>query len=409
MGNLTVTELHDALPGGTYLDWLVVADVLHQILVDANHLTKPIRHLRIRMRLEDQLTDRLPQLPPFIRSAYAADQANCMLYLFRYMMKLKGDLQARCRKRRRALPAHAAAGALGTFTEPPANVISKHSVEINVRRAGKPATRHQSNWRYYYTDDGDGGRVVCRLPPGMYGAFLEKIRDQRVHYRRDRDVLQPLWPEAESMNVAVRGLREEVGAVVEGEEAWLRALFALMHSDTGPVWFVGWEKNPDGVDGDICPGHGRPGSELQCMHGTSLGDEAARDHESSPGSPTSSPAHDLHPEDDPHPEDDLPSEPGIPPAAPTRETLHLHAREPHPPTNNTTRPRLFVPRVINPLRPPPPQPQPTKTPALSDRDRDSPPARPSTIPRLLNPPAQPDCAETDRRSRRHIAISSLLN
>ncbi|PYH83142.1 hypothetical protein BO82DRAFT_431176 [Aspergillus uvarum CBS 121591] len=186
------------------------------------------------MRLENQPTYRLPQLRPFIRSAYAADKANFMLYLFRYMLKLKGDLQKCCRKRRLVLPANAAAGQLGIFTKPPANVISKHFVEINVRRAGKPETRHQSNWRYYYTDDGDGRRVVCRLPQGMYGALLDEIRDKRVHYRRDRDVLQPLWPEAESMNVAVRGLRRKIGAVVEGEEAWLRALFALMHSDTGP-------------------------------------------------------------------------------------------------------------------------------------------------------------------------------
>ncbi|RAH73314.1 uncharacterized protein BO66DRAFT_469074 [Aspergillus aculeatinus CBS 121060] len=403
MGNLTVSELHKALPGGNYLDWLVVDDVLHQILVDAKQLTKPIRHLRVRMQLEDQLIDRLPQLPLFIHSAYDANKFNCMLYLFQYMMKLKGDLQTRCRKRRLVLPANAAAGELGTFTKPPANVISKHFVEINVRRAGKPETRHQSNWRYYYTDDGEGGKVVCRLPQGMYGAFVDEIRDKRVYYRRDKDVLQPLWPEAESMNVAVRGLREKIGDVVEGEEAWLRALFALMHSDTGPVWFVvaARGQNPDGVDGVIYPGHGRCGSERQCMHGTSLGDEASRDQESSPGSPSRSPELDRHSEDDLH------SEPEIPPPAPTRGTRHLHAREPHPPTNKPTHDRIFIPPWTIPQIPPPPQPQPTITPALGDRD--SPPARPSSSRSILNTPPQPDCAETDRRTRRHLTISSLLN
>ncbi|OJK04661.1 hypothetical protein ASPACDRAFT_38223 [Aspergillus aculeatus ATCC 16872] len=357
MGNLTVSELHKALPRGNYLDWLVVDDVLHHILVDAKHLTKPIRHLRVRMQLEDHLIDRLPQPPLFIHSAYDANKVNCMLYLFR---RAAASAAWSC-------PPTPPRGELGTFTKLLANVISRHFVEINVRRPGKPETRHQSNWRYYYTDDGEGGKVVCRLPQGMYGAFVDEIRDKRVYYRRDKDVLQPLWPEAESMNVAVRGLREKVGNVVEGEEAWLRALFALMHPGTGPLGvrtlmvlmvLSTLDTGNPALNGSVCMG-------------LLLEDEASRDQESSPGTPSRSPELDRHFEDDLH------SEPEIPPTpVPTRGTRDLHAREPHPSTNKPTHGRIFIPPWTIPQIPPPPQPQPTITPALGDRD--PPPAKPSS-------------------------------
>ncbi|PYI23694.1 hypothetical protein BO99DRAFT_470343 [Aspergillus violaceofuscus CBS 115571] len=404
MGNLTVTELHDALPEGNYLDWLVVDDVLHQILVDANHLTKPIRHLRIRMRLEDQLTDRLPQLPPFIRSAYAADKANCMLYLFRDIMKLKGDLQARCRQRRLALPAHAAAKELGTFTELPANVISKHSVETNARRAGKPETRHQSNWRYYYTDDGDGGRVVCRLLQGMYGAFLEKIRGKRGPL--------PSGQGCASAAVAGGGEHECGGEGAEGGDwrgggggggvaARLVCVDAfgygrgLLARKTLMVLFTLGT-------GDPAPNCGAcMGRLLEMKQLVTRSPRLEVQHHLLHTIYILKMTHILKTIYSPNQESHQ-----------RRQRAKPYTYTPanrNPPTNNTTRPRIVVPRVIHPLRPPPPPPQPTITPALSDRDRDSPPARPSTLPCLLNTPAQPDCAETARRSRRHLAISPLLN